>query len=298
MTKSYNFIFLVIICLGYCKTVHAQEADKLQVSASAGYQRENFHWSIAGDMNGQNPNVYSELKWKNISGIKWGAALQWNFCNRFLFAGNYDRSSITSGTSNDTDYSGDNRTNPVYNQNFSSNKGSTSAWSAGVGYKLIENKIWRLTPYAGYGINDESYYLLGDEGNFGQLNTSYKPQWKGPFIRLVSNVQLMKHLAVLGDITYNQVKYNAAANWNLIQSFQHPVSFRQTANGYGLNIEAGLAFDINRYLAINAGAGYFNWETGNGTDTLYLANGTTEKTQMNGATRDGIVFKFGISFKL
>ncbi|HTD42499.1 MAG TPA: hypothetical protein VK671_17850 [Mucilaginibacter sp.] len=298
MTKSHKFIFLAATCLFYCKAAQAQDANKLQFSGGAGYQRENFHWSIAGNINGQSPNVYSELKWKSISGIKWDAAMQWNFYSRFLLTGGYDRSSITSGTSNDTDYGGDNRTNPVYNQNFSSNKGSTSAWSAGLGYKLIANKLWKLTPYAGYGIHYQSYYLLGDEGSFGQLNTTYKPQWEGPFIRLTSSVQLLKNLEAFGDFTYNQVKYNAAADWNLIQNFQHPVSFRQAANGYGIDMEAGLSFNINRHLAINTGFGFFNWETGNGTDTLYLTSGGTEKTQMNGATRNGMLFKVGLNIKL
>ncbi|MBV8389567.1 MAG: hypothetical protein JO080_07205 [Mucilaginibacter sp.] len=299
MTKPYKFIFLATLTYFFCYlSAQAQEANKLQFSAGGGYQKENFHWSIAGNSNGQNPNIYSELKWKNISGVMWNVALQWNFYERLLLTGSYNRSGTTSGTSNDTDYGGDNRTRPVYNQNFNSNKGNTSAWSVGAGYKLIDNKIVKLDSYAGYGVHYQSYYLLGDEGYQGQLNTSYKPQWKGPFVRFASNIQFMKNLGAFADVTYDQVKYNAAADWNLIQNFQHPVSFRQSANGYGIDVSAGLYFTVNRYLVINAGVGFFNWETGNGIDTLYLANGGMEKTQMNGATRNGSHFNLGVSIRL
>src|ERR1700754_1332656 len=137
--KKPALLLLIILYAGIC---YAQDGDKkLQISAGTGYQREDFHWSIAGDINGENPNVYSELKWKAIAGPHYNLALQWNIWNSFLLLGNYSKSSITSGTSNDTDYSGDNRTAPVYNQDFNSNKGRTSAWSAGVGYMLIKNEI-------------------------------------------------------------------------------------------------------------------------------------------------------------
>ncbi|WP_426670438.1 hypothetical protein ACPPVU_04160 [Mucilaginibacter sp. McL0603] len=290
---------LLFLCIVYGGIVRAQNGEpKIQLSAATGYQNENFHWSIAGNVNGQNPNIYSELKWKAIKGPLYSLALQWNVWDHFLLLADYDKSFIRSGTSNDTDYSGDNRTGPVYNQSFDSNKGSTSAWSTGVGYLLFKNKLWSLSPYLGYGINYQTYYLLGNEGDFGQLNTSYKTQWQGLFFKIKPTFNISDRLEIVADLTYNQVKYSAAADWNLIETFQHPVSFRHSADGYGIDADAKLAFKINRYFSANLGAAFFNWETGNGTDQLYLTTGETDKTQLNEVIRNGFRVEVGLSVLL
>ena len=87
--------FLTLICathLGFAQGIK-KESDmpfiedpgaplierKLQLSFSTGHQQEDFHWSIAGNTSGQNPNVLSELKWKNVSGEDFSAAMRWNF---------------------------------------------------------------------------------------------------------------------------------------------------------------------------------------------------------------------------
>jgi hypothetical protein len=292
----YSLLFL---CIVYAGIVRAQNGEnKIQLSVATGYQNENFHWAIAGNVNGQNPNIYSELKWKAIQGPLCSLALQWNVWDHFLLLADYGRSFIRSGTSNDTDYSGDNRTGPVYNQSFNSNKGSTSAWSAGVGYLLFKNKLWSLSPYLGYGINYQTYYLLGNEGDLGQLNTSYKTQWQGLFLKIKPTFNINDRLKIVADLTYNQLKYSAAADWNLIEAFQHPVSFRHSADGYGIDADAKLVFKINRYFSANMGAAFFNWETGNGTDQLYLTTGESDKTQLNEVIRNGFRVELGLSVLL
>jgi hypothetical protein len=301
--KPISFMSKFLICQGlmfmfivYTGIACAQEIEnKIQLSAGAGYQNENFHWSIAGNSNGQNPNVLSELKWKAIEGPLYDLTLQWNIWHRFFLWADYNRSFITSGTSNDTDYAGNNRTDPVYNQNFNSSKGNTSGRSAGIGYLLFKNKLWSLLPFLGYSHNSQSYYLLSNEDGFGQLNTSYKTQWQGAFFKIRSALNLAKRFKVTTDITYSQVKYSAAADWNLIESFQHPVSFSHSADGYGVDVDAKLIFRINRYLLVNAGIACFRWETGNGTDQLYLTTGETDKTQLNGALRNGYREEVGIT---
>jgi hypothetical protein len=287
----------LLLLIGLCANItYAQDIEKIQLSAGTGYQRENFHWSIAGNINGQNPNIYSELKWKAISGSLVGLELHWNIWKGFLFWGDYSRSFTTTGTSNDIDYQGNNRTNPIYNQNFNSNKGCTAAWSAGVGYMVFKNKTLSISPYIGYGINYQSYYLLGSNGNFSNLNTSYKTQWRGPFLELSSALQIINRLKVAAYISYSQVNYSATADWNLIETFQHPVSFRDSANGYGVDAGAKLIFSINHHFSINIGGAYFKWETGTGTDQLYLVTGQTDKTQLNGAVRNGFRLESGLSF--
>lgn len=281
------------------RVLYAQSGEnKLQFDITDGYQRENFHWSIAGNSNGQNPNVFSELKWAKLGGQSVAASLQWNVYKRFSFYADYTRQFITSGLVNDSDYSSDNRSSNTYNETFNAGKGHTQGWALGAGYQLVNNYWLRLTPYAGYSDNRQSLYLYDSDNRFPGLNSSYQTKWKGAFIKAIASAKLVKKLSFNTDITCNQVNYNAQGNWNLITTFKHPVSYRHHANGYGLNMNGALIYAITNHIAIQAGAGYLNWQTGNGTDLLYLNNGEVDKTQMNGAFRDGFRVFGGLRLSL
>lgn len=286
MKKFTGFCLLWLMLSA--RSLHAQSGgNKLQFDVTDGYQRENFHWSIAGNSNGQNPNVFSELKWTKLAGQSIAASLQWNIYQRFNVYADYTRQFITSGIVNDSDYSNDNRTGNTYNETFDAGKGNTQGWSLGAGYQLIKNSWISLTPYAGYGDNRQSLYLYDSDNRFPGLNSSYQTQWKGAFIKAIASLKLIKKLKFNVDLTYDQVSYNAQGNWNLITTFQHPVSYRHHANGYGLNTNSALVYSITNHIAIQAGGGYLHWQTGNGTDQLYLNSGEVDKTQMNGAFRNG-----------
>jgi hypothetical protein len=297
MKKFTGFCLLWLMLSA--RSLYAQSGgNKLQFDITDGYQRENFHWSIAGNSNGQNPNVFSELKWTKLAGQSIAAALQWNVYQKFNVYANYTRQFITSGTVYDSDYSNDNRSGNTYNEMFNAGKGHTQGWALGAGYHVINNNWLSITPYTGYGDNRQSMYLYGSENRFPGLNSSYQSKWKGPFIKAIASLKPIENLKFNIDITYNQVGYNAEGNWNLITTFQHPVSYRHHANGYGLNTNGALAYAITNHIAIQAGGGYMHWQTGNGTDELYLNNGEVDKTQMNGAFRKGFRVFGGLKISL
>jgi hypothetical protein len=297
MNKALPVLILIIACCIF--KVNAQDVEpKLQLSLSSGYHRENFHWSIAGNTNGQNPNIYSELKWKDVGGTAYNASLQYNVWKQVILYGSYSRVSVTSGSVSDIDYSQDNRTDPVYNESFSDNKGSTSAWTAGIGYRLFNNNFFSLTPYIGYTGNIQNLDIVDKTGQFPGLNSSYQANWKGGFVKVVSSIKIWRSLKASIDVTYNQTHYNSKGDWNLINEFAHPVSYRQVADGYGINTGAKLSYNLIPHLSVFAGFNYFNWETGNGTDTLYLATGENDKTQFNGAFRNGYQLSGGLELTL
>ncbi|QEM13198.1 hypothetical protein [Mucilaginibacter rubeus] len=297
MKKLTGFCFFWLMIS--TPVLYAQsDNNKLLFNITDGYQCESFHWSIAGNSNGQNPNVFSELKWTKLSGQSIGASLQWNVYQKFSVYADYTRQFITSGSVKDSDYSGDNRTGNTYNETFNAGKGHTQGWSLGIGYQLINNNWLKLTPYAGYSDNRQSLYLYDDANRFPGLNSSYQTKWKGAFIKAIASFKLIEKLRFNSDITYNQVSYNALGNWNLITTFQHPVSYHHHANGYGLNMNGTLAYSISKLIAIQAGGGYLHWQTGNGTDELYLSSGEVDKTQMNGAFRNGFKVFGGVIVSL
>ncbi|SHN34398.1 hypothetical protein [Mucilaginibacter sp. OK098] len=288
MKRLIKFYPLALIIIFGIRAGYGQDLEKkLQLSLSTGRQQEDFHWDIAGNINGQSPNVLSELKWKNVSGQNYSGALQWNFWRRFSLLGEYNRVNVRSGSVSDMDYAGDNRTQPTYQENFSDNKGSVSAWNAGAGYVIFNNNLFSLIPYIGYGASTQSLYIVDLTGQFPGLNSSYNTRWKGPFIKATSSVKIWRALKLTADVTYNQVTYSAQGDWNLINEFQHPVSYRHAAKGYGINAAARLVYNLTPNIGLSFGYGYYSWQTGNGTDQLYLSSGQVDKTQLNRVARNG-----------
>jgi hypothetical protein len=274
-----------------------QEGEKLLVRVSAGYERQDFRWSIAGNSAGQDPNVYSELKWHGVGGLSGKVDLQWKPWRRWRIFASGSRVFTRSGTMTDTDYGLDNRYDPIYHQQFGVTGGHSEAWAAGVGYGLGCGR-WRLTPYIGYGV-DEQYFPVTDPGGpYEGLNSSYSAKWLGPLLRVEAAWQLSGRWQVVADATYRQVKYHATADWNLIPTFAQPVSFRHVADGYGVEVEAGLRYRAGRRIAIGLRGGYFNWQTGTGIDQLYLSAGGSDVTQLNEVVREGWKAMLGVEVGL
>ncbi len=256
----------------------AQELPaKLQLSVTSGYRQDNLHWSIAGNSNGQNPNILSELRWKNVGGSVTGAQLQYRFFYHWQLEGNYEHTFFLSGKVLDTDYGGNNRTNIVYAQQFNAGKGGTDHWQAGLGYQLPVTNQFSITPSAGYSQFHQLFYLTGASN----LNSTYKTTWKGPYAQLLLSSELSTQLFIDAGFRYSQVQYRASANWNLIREFRHPESFRHTANGYGINLHSSLLYRASIIHSIGIKGIYSRWQTGRGIDELYLATGASEQTQLN-----------------
>jgi hypothetical protein len=130
------------------------------------------------------------------------------------------------------------------------------------------------------------------------LNSTYQAKWNGPYIKLKSSVKIIPSLKLAADVNYNQVNYGGKGDWNLIEDLQHPVSYRHSAKGYGVNAGAKLIYDITNHVAVNIGYTYFSWETGTGNDQLYLTSGQTDKTQLNGVFRKGFEVVGGMELSL
>ncbi|MNT76170.1 hypothetical protein D3C72_2151420 [compost metagenome] len=79
----------------------------------------------------------------------------------------------------------------------------------------------------------------------------------------------------------------ATADWNLIEQFNRPVSFRHIAKGYRFDQGLELFFSLNAYMSFGLSAMIFQSSTGTGIDELYLKDGTVLKTRFNGANRRG-----------
>jgi hypothetical protein len=295
--KNIFYAFLLLSSVLICpKDLLAQNNPRMEIVYYRGVQQEDFNWSIAGNSSGQNPNVYSELKWKNLRGTFNGADINVRIWKHFVVFGGYSKTTLSSGDVNDTDYGADNRTNPVYNQNFNNRGGYTDSWHAGLEFRYAPCSAFYIIPGAGYGRNRQSLNIIDESGRFSNLNSTYADSWSGPFVQVKAQYYIVPKLNVAVNCRYNQVNYQGQADWNLISQFRHPVSFTDDAKGYGVNAGAAIAYTIIPHLKVHVAAGYYYWETGKGNDRLYLQDGATDLTQFNGAYRKGYSFTGGVSF--
>jgi outer membrane protease len=285
-----NLFFKGILALACFLCGAGLSAQKLWVRVSAGEESQDFHWSIAGNSAGMDPNIYSELKWRGVVGPVGQVAFEWRPAGRWRVEVDGRRMFTRSGTMTDTDYGLDNRYDPIYHQEFAARRGYSEAAILAVGYVLRVDRF-EVEPEIGYGI-DHQYFPVTDlsEG----LNSSYAATWQGPLVKANGAWQLSRRWQIIAAIRYHQVRYHATADWNLIPQFAHPVSFRHTAEGYGVDTEAGVRYTWGGRVALRIQGGYFDWETGTGIDQLYLHTGGSDQTQLNGVVHNGWQTRVGI----
>lgn len=299
--------YTIFLCFGFwgfgfISLVKAQEriqslenTKKFSLSISTGYRQQDFRWSIAGTSDGKDPNVYSELIWKNLKSVSYNLNLEYKLNKKILLQASLSRSAVFSGKVSDTDYQKDNREYTSFYGLFDSNKGSAVSLEGCVGYVLLNHSGFRIIGYAGYGFKKQYQFLLDNEGRYdSNLKSTYDHQWQGVMGSIKATIFVSNHFSVEPDFTYHQVKYTAKGNWNLITDFQHPISYTHTANGFGLEPAITVNYHFNHSWELFTKGQYEAWETGKGIDILYRMNGQQPKTQFNGASSNGIYLSVGL----
>lgn len=303
LIPRFSFWIFCLCLLGVPRPVAAQDPTphhRLHLSLSSGYQSEDFRWSIAGNVQGANPNILSELKWSNLAGPVIAASADWNFWRSFTLRSTFSRLFIVSGKVTDMDYQGDDRTSRSYYGAFDANKGMSFSWRTTLEYPLQINKDLTLTPSLGYALHQQSLYLLSSDqaGSAAGLRSSYATRYQGGVAGLRGNMNLARRLSLEAGVLFDLVHFRGRANWNLISTFRHPLSFEDQANGYNVEGNVKLGYNLNSAWRIFFTATILHSKTGTGTDWLYLQNGQDAPTQFNGAVRDYVSAGLGVRVTL
>ena len=304
-TKIFLLVSAIFLCTGLdglSQQKPVKTSNTLTVSLYGDRQSEDFRWSIAGNSTGQNPSVLSEVNWKNLKTNGIGADVQLNICAGIFIKGNYHHSFIYAGHVTDTDYAQDNRSNSTYNATLSSNEGSSFAYIAALGYEVITQQKIRLKAYTGYTKNRQFLHLKEfnpqTDPNFKILNSTYQTSWTGAVIGADTRFVLNRLLSATALLNYQQLNYSGYADWNLIDAFAHPVSFKHKAKGFATQAALSFDFQINSVFAVSLRGTYNHAETGKGTDQLFLVDGEQQLSQFNGAKRTNKGIGLGITMTL
>lgn len=276
-------------------------SEQSGASISLGYRTDTLDWNIngAGNFPGSEPNVLSELEWRDMDILQLKGELAGSNAKGFYFHGYADYGWSFGGQNQDSDYAGDNRT-LEFSRSLNDVDGSkVFDISGGLGYTLFAGEFaqYRIIPLVGYSYHSQQLRMrngnqqLWDSANaavydptlvgsvplgpFSGLNSSYDAEWYGPWLGADVLLDLQEDGTVFMRLEHHFVDYMARANWNLRTDFAHPVSFEHEANGRGWVLELGWRKPPSRYRWVwGASLVLQDWTTGAGIARSYLVDPT------------------------
>lgn len=292
ISYTKRFLFLFVLSLSAVAPLYAQN-KKLSITLGPEYRNEDFRWSIAGNTQGQNPNVLSELIFKPINSAGFHSQIEYHIIEKFSMSMHYNRLWTYKGEVTDFDYGGDNRTNPTTELYLQSNKGHARTAGVNFNYHFLKKNDFTATGGIGIDFTRELFYLTNDSDPL--LQSTYDAQWNGPNATLRGSFQPGKFNFGAG-LTYRYMIYDAKANWNLVETFQHPVSFTHDAKGNGFDGRLTFGIQPKTFLNIQLHGLYSNWKTNYGTDKLFQTDGRIIKARMNGAIKESFGLRLTTTF--
>lgn len=283
--------------------------DSTRITLSAGQRVDNLNWNISGNTNGTNPNILSELKWKDLKifELKGKAAIITR--SRLYLRGSFAYGWIYRGSNQDSDYNGDNRTLEFSRTENKSDSGTVWDVTGGAGYAMnlaLAAGNLDIMPVAGYSarkqnlrITDgvQTISLTGTPplGPFSGLDSTYQAFWHGPWLGadLAYNID---RLTLFGSFEYHFAFYYAQADWNLRSDFNHPKSFEHTADGSGVVASAGANYSFTDSWSMDAAFDYQKWQATDGIDRTFFNNGTSSDTRLNEVNWDSYAMLLGVKY--
>jgi hypothetical protein len=274
-----------------------------EYSLSAGYRQDSLKWSIADG----GINIASEVDWKKTVIAQLRATGKLNLGSNWLVRGIYSTGAVRSGTNQDSDYAGSDRTQE-FSRSESKTGGAVRDASIGLGRKIrlfdyADMAGLYIVPLAGFSIHQQDLIMydgrqvVPDNGAFPKLNNSYDTRWKGSWFGLDALLGLGRNLSLNATAEYHRVDYSAEANWNLRSDLAHPVSFRHVAKGHGRLLSTGVSYRFSRNFLMNATFERQQWNTYEGYDETFFSSGTTDYYTLNPVSWDSESFSIGAVYR-
>jgi hypothetical protein len=276
---------------------------------NTGYRSDDLDWNIAGDINGNNPNILSELTWKNLESFQLKMEGKSTFNQLLLLRGSLGYSWILDGKNQDSDYLGDDRTFEFSRSNNNADNGNMRDASFGIGWQFnFGRNDFVMAPVIGYSYHEQNLTMtdgnqtIPPSGPFPGLDSTYETEWKGPFIgldfiwRTDGRHEVKPEMETYLRLEYHIADFYAEADWNLRSDFAHPKSFEHEADGHGIILNAGIKFLFNSNWLFSVSLDYHNWDTDPGTDRTFFSNGNILETQLNEVNWTSYAIMAGIAF--
>jgi outer membrane protease len=289
----------------------------LDFGIAGGYREDRLDWNIAGDSRGQNPNVLSEIKWRNLEIGQLKLQSKLTLPQMFHFRGSFGYGWIANGDNRDSDYLGDGRTFEYSRTENNADQGSVYDFSVAAGYPFAFGRepVIVLRPLAGYSYHRQNLSitdgdqtvatpgLTQDAGPFAGLDSHYDARWYGPWIGVEVGVEaavpggFIQRVEGFFACELHRADYRAQADWNLRQDLAHPNSFRHRAEGVGWVLSGGFNLFVTPRWALTTEAVYQNWSTNQGRHRVYFSDGATADTQLNEVDWRSLALSVGLVYR-
>lgn len=300
----------------------AAEDQPTDVSLSLGYRVDSLDWSISGAGNpaGSDPNILSELEWREMDILQLSGKFSTVNTDGVYFRGVANYGWALDGSNRDSDYAGSDRT-LEFSRSVSDVDGSRVLdVSGGLGFTFMagESDQYRINPMVGYSYHRQDLRMkngnqtLWDSSNaviynpvlagerplgpFAGLNSRYDAEWYGPWLGADMFLDLQNGAMAFARLEGHLVNFWAEADWNLRTDFAHPVSFEQDADGYGWVLELGWMDIASRHhWAWGVSASLQSWSTDAGTDRTFFSDNTSFEGRLNEVNRSSYSFNVTLS---
>jgi opacity protein-like surface antigen len=312
------FLFPSLCLAGY---VDGRDDDDREISAALGVQgwfsQADAKWQISFPYTttaGVPGKIESRLDYRKIDSPLIIASAGGNVAPRFAFDVVYGYGSITGGRGTDTDrflqssggglefsrstnsLDGDVRLwgiNFYYNTKRFADK-QAGPWGLVLGFLHYEDNL-RMTnavqtvsvPFDG-----TIFPVLGPFPPSQVLDSTYDFSWNLLKAGVVHHAELARGLSYTGTLSvFPYVDYEGDGYWNLRAGtnpsdfrLQSPNFIQKSKKGYGYEASLGLGYDVSENVELSAGYRYMYLYAGNGTDTVYFANGSAVQSTLDWVT--------------
>jgi opacity protein-like surface antigen len=277
--------------------VSAATTTDLGLLFAAGFREDRLDWSIATFLphEGEILPARSELSWDNLRiwQLRTRGTLTLTVEDFSHFAvrarGDAGYGRIHSGANRDSDFVlFDNAVIEFSRSDNRADRGHVLDLSLAVGpYFTFNRNGFAVTPLLGYSHHEQNlrirdgFQTIPMAGPFAGLDSSYDAKWRGPWTGVEVEFQPLARLSLYGSLHYHWADFEAEADWNLRDDFQHPVSFTHSANGSGIKFSATAAYQFAKRWSLDLIYDYSRWQTSPGIHRFFFVDTGAAAVRLN-----------------
>ena len=298
----------LVAIMGVLLSTQAQAIDKWEYKLDLDYgiRSDQLSWNIAGNLAGTGPNVISELSWNNVGFHEARLGFRFIGDDTWYLKGYTSQAWGFTGTNQDSDYNGDNRSLEYSRSVADSNRSSAEDFSIAIGQQIrIDNRIG-ITPLVGFSSHRQKFTMTNGKqtvcnasgtpnscnnglGPIAGLNTTFSTHWRGPWLGVDLRMAAAKRWTTYAELEYHYSYYDAEAN------LKHPKNQRQTARGEGTHIGLGMSYALSTpHSFFNVGFKQIQYFTRAGVHNSF-ADGTVTSQRLNGVNWQSSTLTVGIT---
>lgn len=308
--KKAAFLFTTLIVSTQAYDTYSQEVEnpkaKYYIELSTGLREDNLKWNIAGPavIGGvtYNPNILSELEWKNLK--TWYNKIDLKGDQgRFALKLSFGYGQTFEGDVQDSDYLYSGRGGEFSRSKSDPKNSEMFDYLAALGYKYNITESSLFIFFVGYEWNQQKLKMkngvqeIPASGSFNGLDSKYETLWQGALIGGDLDLALTPSQRLLLSYSYHFLDYEGKGYWNLRTDFQQDPSFKHEADGGGHKVNLEYTYFLNRHLGLNLKGEYRYYKVENGKDHTYFSNGSTSTTKFNESVWESYGVNAGITYR-